>query len=112
GARSKAISASELRKALKEKLGDIEPWEKSTARLLWEKSGTEAIIEALAIETTPGVTLPLFILKPALAPSKRAPAVLAVAEGGKVRFLADRSEELMTLLRSGIEICLLDVRGT
>jgi hypothetical protein len=105
-------SVSELRRALKEKLGDIEPFAKPSAQLLWEKSGPQATVEALAIETAPGITLPVLLLKPPHPTAKRSPAVLAVAEGGKARFLAHRGEELVTLLRNGMEICLLDVRGT
>ena len=112
GARSKPVFASELRAELKAKLGDIEPVAKPTALLLWEKTGTEATVEALAIETAPGITLPMFVLKPPHPAAMRVPAVIAIAEGGKARFLTARSEELVALLRNGMEICLPDVRGT
>ena len=46
------------------------------------------------------------------AAAERAPAVLAIAEGGKARFLAERGAEVSALLRKGFEICLPDVRGT
>jgi hypothetical protein len=111
-ARSKDSSLSGLRAALAGKLGDIEPYAKPSAQRLWEKSGAEATVEALAIETAPGITLPMLILKPAHAATKRAPAVLAIAEGGKARFLSERGPEVNVLLRKGFEICLLDVRGT
>ena len=111
-ARSKSMSASELRRALSQVLGDIEPLPKPAARLLWEKAGAEATAEALAIETAPGIVLPVLILNPVHAAAKRAPAVLAIAEGGKAGFLANRGEELTALLRNGVEICLPDVRGT
>ena len=111
-ARSRNSSLSGLRAALAEKLGDIQPCAKPSAQLLWEKSGAEATVEALAIETAPGITLPMLILKPAHAAAKRAPAVLAIAEGGKARFLAERGAEVSALLRKGFEICLPDVRGT
>jgi hypothetical protein len=111
-ARSRKRSPDELRAAIKEKLGDIEPSVKPSVQLVWEKPGEEAAVEALAIETAPGITLPVILLKPLHSRASRAPAVLAVAEGGKARFLAERGQELSTLLRNGIEICLLDVRGT
>ena len=46
---------SGLRAALAEKLGDIEPYAKPSVQLLWEKSGAEASVEALTIETAPGI---------------------------------------------------------
>jgi hypothetical protein len=93
-------------------LGDIEPLANPTAQLLWEKPGADAAVEALAIETSPGITLPVLVVKPLHPAAKRAPAVIAIGEGGKARFLADRGEELTALLRSGMEIFLVDVRGT
>jgi hypothetical protein len=111
-ARSRKLSVQELRAAIKEKLGDIEPSLKPSVQLLWEKPAAEASVEALAIETAPGITLPVILLKPPHPVAKRAPAVLAVGEGGKARFLAERGAELSSLLRNGFEICLLDVRGT
>ena len=110
-ARSRDSSLSSLRAALAEKMGDIQPLAKPSAQLLWEKPGAEATVEALAIETAPGIILPMLILKPAHA-AKRAPTVLAIAEGGKAHFLAARGTEVSALLRKGIEICLPDVRGT
>jgi hypothetical protein len=38
--------------------------------------------------------------------------VVAVGQGGKERFLASRAPDLEALLRSGIAVCLADVRGT
>ena len=111
-ARSKSMSAGELRRALEQILGDIEPLPKPAAQLLWEKAGAEATAEALAVQTAPGIVLPVLILNPVHAAAKRAPAVLAIAEGGKAGFLANRGEELTALLRNGVEICLPDVRGT
>jgi hypothetical protein len=111
-ARSKESSLSGLRAALRERLGDIEPSPKPSAQLLWEKSGAGAAVEALAIETAPGITLPVLLLKPLHAAPKRAPAVLAIAEGGKARFLSEWGAEVNTLLRNGFEICLPDVRAT
>jgi hypothetical protein len=110
--RSRSRSTSELRAALREKLGDIEPLTEPSAQLLWEKAGSEARVEALAIRAAPGIALPVFVLKPAHLAAERAPAVLAIAEGGKARLLAERGPEVSALLRSGIEVCVADVRGT
>lgn len=105
-------SVGALRSALQEKLGDIEPVARPSAQVLWEKAGTDAQVEALAVETAQGIKLPVFILKPMHRNSARSPVVVAIAEGGKAGFLANRSDELTTLLRSGVEICLPDLRGT
>ena len=111
-ARSRNAPARDLRAALQTRLGEIEPMAKPSAQLLWEKSGDEAAVEALVIETESGITLPVLVLKPVHPAANRAPAVLAIAEGGKAGFLAQRSGELATLLRKGVAICLPDVRGT
>jgi hypothetical protein len=69
-------------------------------------------VEAYSIETEPGVLLPVYLLKPANPAAKPTPAVLAIAQGGKGQVISERGEELMTLLRNGIAICLPDVRDT
>lgn len=95
---------------LKEKLGDIEPVEKPAVQALWDKQGAQATVEALAIESENGITLPVLLLKP-VKPAARAPAVLAIVAGGKGRFLSERGEEVMSLLGNGIAVCLPDLRG-
>jgi dienelactone hydrolase len=102
--------SGDLRAAVRQKLGDIEPFAKPSAELVWEKSGEEATVEALAIQTAPGIKLPMLLLKPRQ--TKRMPAVLAIAEGGKARFLSGRGREVSALLHAGVAVCLLDVRGT
>jgi hypothetical protein len=42
----------------------------------------------------------------------KVPAVLMVAQGGKARFLEERGEAITTLLKAGVIVCLIDVRGT
>jgi hypothetical protein len=38
--------------------------------------------------------------------------VVAIDAGGKERFLAQRRDQIKTLLKAGISVCLVDVRGT
>ncbi len=38
--------------------------------------------------------------------------MIAVAEGGKERFIDQRADEISALVNAGIEVCLPDVRGT
>jgi dienelactone hydrolase len=101
-----------LRIALKNKLGDIEPLESPSVHRVWEKSSEEATVEAFTIETEPGITLPVLLLKPPQSALVPAPAILALAEGGKQQFLDGRAEDIVTLLQNGIAVCLPDVRGT
>jgi hypothetical protein len=67
-------------------------------------------VEGITIEVEPSITVPLLLFRPA---SKGAiPVVVAVAEGGKELFLATRGNEIETLLKRGVAVCLPDVRGT
>ena len=114
-ARDKAVvrsKTSDLRAALKAKLGDIEPPANPSAQVLSEQGGANAVVQAVVIETEPGIRLPMLVLKPVQAAKERAPAILAIAQEGKTRFLEHRSEDLMSLLRNGTILCLADLRGT
>jgi hypothetical protein len=52
------------------------------------------------------------VLRPANAPNPKLPFVVAIDEGGKERFLSDRSDAIKDLLKAGLAVCLVDVRGT
>ncbi len=111
-ARARKLQLAGLRAALQAKLGDIDPLPNPSVTRLWEKTVAPIVVEAMAIETEPGITLPFYILKPEHPSSNRIPAVLAVAQGGKAQFLVQREHEILNLVRSGIAVCLPDVRGT
>ena len=111
-ARSKKLNRARLRAALQAKLGDIEPLPNPSVTRLWEKTVAPVTVEAMAVETEPGITLPFYILKPEHPASTRLAAVLAVAQGGKTQFLVGRENEILNLVRHGIAVCLPDVRGT
>jgi dienelactone hydrolase len=110
-ARSRRPALDDMRAALRKKLGDIDP-NNPTVTPLWIKSSAGVTVEAVAIETEAGITLPVYFLKSEHAPSRRIPAVLGVAQGGKQRFLSERATEIMRLLRNGVAVCLPDVLGT
>jgi len=101
-----------LRASLKAKLGDIGPNTQAAARIAWTKPLSGFAVEAVELQTVPGLSVPLLLLKPKASSSKRLPVVLALAEGGKEKFLAERNGELAALLKQGIALCLTDVRGT
>ena len=100
-----------LREELKKKLGDIEPVTSPVVRSLWTRQYSGFVMEALTVETEPGITLPVFMLTPKIGPQHRS-VVIALSKGGKESFLSSRSNEIASLLSNGITVCLPDVRGT
>jgi hypothetical protein len=99
-----------LRAAVREKLGDIEPGTSAVAHEIWTRPFTGFTVVAAALDTDPGISVPLLLIKPRNA-SQRLPVVLALAQGGKEAFLSERAAELAALLEHGVAICLADVRG-
>ncbi|MBL7735301.1 MAG: acetylxylan esterase, partial [Chitinophagaceae bacterium] len=99
-----------IKESLKQKLGDIDPVRSPAARKLWDKQYADFTLEASTITTEPGITLPVFLLKSKTG-SKQRPVVIALAEGGKEKFLSLRSNEISALLKNGITVCLPDLRG-
>jgi len=112
GSQARTASLSGLRMALQEKLGDIKSLPHPAVQPLWTKSDSQVTVEAFSIETDPGILLPIYLLKPANPPAKPAQLVLAIAQGGKAQFLSERGEDLITLLRNGIAVCLPDLRDS
>ena len=101
-----------LRASLAAKLGDIEPPVASAGRTLWTKSFSAFAVEGIELQSSPGLRVPLLLLKPQANSSRRLPLILALAESGKERFLVERSTELAALLKQGTAVCLTDVLGT
>ncbi len=66
----------------------------------------------MTLETEPGIVVPLLLLRPSSTGSGRTAVVVAVSEGGKEGFFDYRSKEIEGLLKSGIAVCLPDLRGT
>ena len=109
------LSANEciktIREELKRNLGEIEPLNSPAVRSLWTRQYPSFVMEALTIETEPGISLPVFLLKPHSGSSRRK-VVIALAEGGKESFLSSRPNEIASLLEDGVTVCLPDLRGT
>jgi pimeloyl-ACP methyl ester carboxylesterase len=101
-----------LRRDLSRVLGDIEPQAEFKVMELWKEAHSELVIEALVIESEDGILVPCFLLKPKRENGDRLPLVLALAEGGKTRFLRESPAELLELVEKGFSICIPDVRGT
>ncbi len=92
-------------------LGTIEPIAKPEVT----EGKTEAVaggrLARFALEADPGIMVPLFVITPTNAKAK-APAVVMVAQHGKAAFLKERGEAIELLLKAGVVVCLVDVRGT
>ena len=95
-----------------EKLGDIEPNQSPQATTFWKKPWRNAIVEALTLKVEPGIIVPMLLVHSSKPTSTRLPVVIALAEGGKERFMGERADEIEALVSAGVEVCLPDVRGT
>jgi hypothetical protein len=93
-------------------LGPVEPAAPSRATPHGTQRVGAVTVERVSLEIEPSITVPLLVLVPDNAPGARLPVVVAVAQHGKQAFLKDRSPAIAELLRSGVAVCLPDVRGT
>ena len=101
-----------LRAALAARLGDIEPPVPLAGRALWTKSFSGFSVEGVELQSSPGLPIPLLLIKPPATSARRLPVVLALAQAGKGRYLTDRGAALADLLKQGSAVCLADVLGT
>lgn len=99
-----------LRNELKPMLGDIEPVEAAQVESFRKRSLGGAEIEAMSLTVEDGIAVPLLLVRPS--GKQPVPVVIAIAQAGKERFLANRTKEIEALLRAGIAVCLPDVRAT
>jgi hypothetical protein len=126
GGRFEAARAGEnlgpdrLRKRLENLLGDVAPVPVGARRAqsvpcgTWRQAKVEGYwLPAEEADEAPG--LALWLLHPPDGPQSLAdgrPLVLGLAQAGKAFFLAERAEQVHSLLDTGIAVALLDVRGT
>jgi dienelactone hydrolase len=114
-ARAQSLDARQrterLREGLKPMLGDIEPTTAPQASTLWTRalSGAGVKVEAVSLQVEDGIEVPMLLLSPGRDVHG---IVVAVAAGGKDRFLKGRAAELATLLEGGVAVCLPDLRGS
>ena len=115
--RSANKSATDRRKQLqsdwRQLLGDIQPHRK--AHVLSKKSEVtedkSVVIERIALQTEPGIVVPLIMLYPNTDKKMASHMVVAVSQSGKELFLRERHVEIAQLLDDGAIVCLPDVRG-
>jgi len=99
------------RSAWAELLGNIEPVKTPKVIVGKEQEIPGGNLQRLALETDPGILVPLFLLSPKDLKEK-SPVVVMVAQGGKAGFLKERGEAIEAFLKAGVLVCLVDVRGT
>ncbi len=104
----------ELRQQWHELLGDEEPVALPT--MIGEprpvETRGELQVERLALRTEPGILAPALLLRSAEFQGQPLPLLIGVAQQGKEAFLKQRSDIIAEVLRGGVAVCLLDVRGT
>jgi dienelactone hydrolase len=101
-----------MRGELGKRLGDIEPNRNPQAIVRWSKKLPDSMLEGITIAVEPDITIPLLLFLPQTHRAARPPVVVGIAEGGKELFVASREQDIETLLRRGVAVCLPDVRGT
>jgi dienelactone hydrolase len=100
-----------LRKEWAASLGDIDPLPAGVAFTGKSEVVEGAKLERIALETEPGITVPLLLLTPA-ASDRRAPVAVIFAQPGRAVILKERAEVIRSLLKAGVAVCLPDLRGT
>jgi len=95
-------------------LGDVKPTKevKLLQRNREELAGSEVTVERLALETQPGIRVPLLLLIPATPAAENPTVIVGLAYGGKAGFLEHRAEQVADLLAQGVAVCLPEVRNT
>jgi cephalosporin-C deacetylase-like acetyl esterase len=95
-------------------LGNVEPKPPPKIRGTMRPGQLGGNITFDQMKTTeePGITIPEILLVPARERGQRLPVVVCVAQQGKQEFMRQRADQIAQLLRSGIAVCMVDVRGT
>lgn len=101
--------AARLRTLWRPLLGDVEPRGEPAARSLGEDALPGVRAARVALETEPGITVPLLLLTRE-GPGPH-PVAVGLAQAGKAGFLRERAAEIASLLRRGVAVCLPDLRG-
>jgi hypothetical protein len=96
-----------------ELLGDVDP--RQQAKILSRTNETLADnkirVERIALESEPGLVVPLVLISRNRAESVPFRVIVAVSQAGKDKFLRERSNEIADLLAGGAMVCLPDVRA-
>lgn len=105
-----ALQVKQLQTEWQSLLGTVQPAPGRVMRS--SKSDREGLqIEQFALETEPGIMVPMVILQFGRHEAPR-PVVLGLAQSGKALFLRERAAAIAELLQGGAAVCLPDLRGT
>ncbi len=99
-----------LRKEWATRLGDIDSRPDPKVFAGAKEKVTGGTVERYALETEPGITVPLLLIRPEAAGPR--PVVVMVSQAGRAAFLKDRAGAVAEFLKAGVAVCLVDVRGT
>jgi dienelactone hydrolase len=69
-------------------------------------------VSTFSLKLESSTALPLVLLEPPTETKQRLPCVIMFSQEGKSAILKVRCHEIAELLRSGIKVCLVDLRGT
>ena len=104
-------SWDEMRSAWTRRLGHIEPVANPRVVELASEEVPGGTLARFTLETDPGILVPVYLMTPRNSEGKT-PVVVMVASAGKQAFLKERGDAIEAMLRSGIAVSLVDVRGT
>src|SRR5581483_10271211 len=99
-------------------LGDVTPPKQVDAAVMHQPLMFNGVIGeryVLHIPSEAGdakIPVPVLLLMPAPKQNAKLPVVVAFAQEGKQALLKHRAETIATLLKQGVAVCLLDLRGT
>lgn len=82
----------------------------ASSRSEFELAGARG--EKMSLTVEPRIHVPLILVRPTTDEGDSPPVVVAVCQAGKERWLRERSHEVARLLRNGMAVCAIDVRGT
>ena len=94
-------------------MGDIQPGPdiRVHSRKSEITSDKTVLVERIALQTEPGILVPMLVLSPNQHPKQPSRIVVAVSQSGKEQFLRERCREIAELLDKGATACLPEVRG-
>jgi len=93
-------------------LGNIDPTTNPTVKAAQREETGGVAVERIVLEVERGTIVPLVLMQARDERSDPVPVVIALADSGKQKFLAARSDIVSTWLEAGCAVCLPDVRGT
>lgn len=106
-----AGATAALRKSWSSLLGGVAPLPVKDAKITTEDRELFRMVR-FTLNPQREILVPGLLLLPKRPANPNFPTVVAIAQSGKQRFLAERGAGLARLLAAGIAVCLPDLRGT